>query len=156
MMTNWDLENEAHRFRLPLVGVFNKDMLPSLPRTGFVIINLQDDLDSNGADLPGTHWTVAYIEGDSACYFDSFGFAPPLQVQNYLKPYVPYPYNTQVIQSMRSGVCGKYVLYFMLFMTRHAPKIRNVRRRFQAFLKLWKKDVSQNRKLLLKYLSTHK
>lgn len=155
-MTNWDLENEAWRRRLPLVGIFNKDQLPATPRNGFYIINLQDDLDVYGNDLPGTHWTILYIEGKHAVYFDSFGFAPPYQVQNFLKPFIPYPYNTQVIQSMRSTVCGKYVLYFMIFMTRHRKRIVQLRRRFNAFLDLWNQDVSKNRERLLEFLSSSK
>lgn len=153
MMTNWDLQNEAARRRLPLVGIYNKDQLPPNPQQGYYIINLQDDLDSMGNDLPGTHWTIVYIEGKHAVYFDSFGFAPPYQVQNFLKPFIPYPYNSQVIQSMRSTVCGKYVLYFMVFMSHNRTRIHSLNRRFQAFLKLWSKDVSKNREKLLNYLS---
>lgn len=169
MRTNWDLENEAHRYNLPLVGVFNKDQLPKGIREGFYIINLQDDLDSMGNDLMGSHWTVFIIEGrgvpppfpggqggqspPQAAYFDSFGFAPPVEVQNFLKPFLPYPYNTQVVQSMASTVCGDYVMLFMMFMHAHRKDMRNVRRRFQAFMALWDKDVKKNRERLLKYLS---
>lgn len=155
-MTNWDLEEEAHRFRLPLNGILNKDQLPRVPKQGFTIINLQDDLDSMGNDLPGSHWTCFYIEGKHAIYFDSFGFAPPTQVQNLLKPFIPYQYNTQVIQSMRSGVCGKYVLYFMVFMTYNRNRVHHPNRRFKAFLNLWSKDVSKNRQRLLDFLSAVK
>lgn len=156
MRTNWDLENEAHRYNLPLVGVFNKDQLPKEIREGFYIINLQDDLDSMGNDLPGSHWTVFIIEGRQVAYFDSFGFAPPVEVQNFLKPFLPYPYNTQVVQSMASTVCGNYVMLFMMFMHAHRKDMRNVRRRFQAFMALWDKDVKKNRERLLKYLSAIK
>lgn len=153
MLTNWDLENEAHRYNLPLRGVYNKDQLPSTPQHGFYIVNLQDDYDSNGNDLPGSHWTVFYVEGRQAVYFDSFGFAPPLQVQNLLKPFQPYPYNRQVVQSVRSTVCGKYVLFFMIYMHRNRQRIKNVSRRFTDFMRLWDKDTSKNRDKLLKYLS---
>lgn len=153
MLTNWDLENEAFKYRLPLIGVYNKDQLPNTYKNGFYIINLQDDYDSQGNDLPGSHWTVFMIEGKEAVYFDSFGFAPPVEVQNFLRPFLPYQYNTQVIQSMTSTVCGKYVLYFMMFMYYNKKRVMNVKRRFQMFLRLWSPDVSKNRELLLKYLS---
>lgn len=153
MRTNWDLENEAHRHRLPLVGVFTKDQIPRTISQGFYIINLQDDFDSRGNDLMGSHWTVFLIEGSKTVYFDSFGFAPPIEVQNFLKPFLPYPYNTQVVQSMRSTVCGDYVMLFMYFMYMHRINIRSVVRRFQAFMKLWSPDTNKNRELLLKYLS---
>lgn len=156
MLTNWDLENEAHKYHLPLIGVFNKDQIPSHFKNGFYIINLQDDYDADGNNLPGSHWTVFYIEGKEAVYFDSFGFAPPVEVQNFLKPFVPYPYNEQEVQSMRSTVCGNYVLYFMLFMYRNRQKLLSVKQRFKAFLSLWSPDPSQNRERLLKYLSKTK
>lgn len=150
-MTNWDLETEAGEMRLPLVGVFNKDNLPSIHREGFYIINMQDDYDSKGNDLSGTHWVVFYIEGNQAVYFDSFGFKPPLQVQNFLKNWLPYPYNEKHIQNIRSGVCGKYVLAFMKFM--HSNRqIRSLKERLQKFISRFKTDTTQNRRILLSML----
>lgn len=153
MRTNWDLENEAHKYRLPLVGVFTKDQIPKTIQNGFYIINLQDDYDSQGNDLMGSHWTVFLIEGKEAVYFDSFGFAPPIEVQNFLKPFLPYPYNTQVVQSMRSTVCGDYVMFFMRYMYMNRKNIQSVKRRFENFLRLWDKDVLKNRDKLINYLS---
>ena len=156
MRTNWDLENEAHAKRLPLIGVFNKDQIPRHYKNGFYIINLQDDFDSRGQDLPGSHWTVFYVEGKEAVYFDSFGFAPPVEVQNFLKPFAPYPYNQQVVQSMRSTVCGDYVMFFMMYMYHNKNWTRNLRKRFAAFMRLWSPNVLKNRELLLKYISQNK
>ena len=153
MRTNFDLENEAYKYRLPLIGVFNKDQIPRVLRNGFYIINLQDDFDSEGNDLMGSHWTVFYIEGKEAVYFDSFGMAPPIEVQNFLKPFLPYPYNTQIIQSMRSTVCGDYVMFFMRYMYMNQKQVKNVERRFKNFLGLWDIDVSKNRDKLINYLS---
>lgn len=154
-MTNWELENQAHARKLPLNGIYNKDLLPTVAKPGFYIINLQDDLDMHGNDLPGSHWTCIYVEGKQAVYFDSFGFAPPIEVQNFLRRYVPYKYNTQVIQSMRSGVCGQYVLFFMVFMRKHASQMYNLNRRFDAFLRLWSPKVTDNRTKLLDYLKKY-
>ena len=152
MLTNFDLENEAYKYNLPLIGIFNKDQLPSgLPKNGYYIINLQDDYDVHGNDLPGTHWTVFVVEGKHAAYFDSYGFPPPIEVQNYLRPFLPYPYNRQQVQSMRSTVCGKYVLFFMMFMSSH--KGIRMKPRFEKFMSIWSPDVSQNRDRLLKLLS---
>jgi hypothetical protein len=156
MLTNWDLENEALKYNLPLIGVFNKDQIPTDLKNGFYIINLQDDYDSKGNDLPGSHWTVYLVEGKEAVYFDSFGFAPPVEVQNFLKPFVPYPYNRQMVQSVNSTVCGNYVLYFMLFMCHNRLRVKSVKRRFDMFLGLWSPDVSKNRDILLKYLKQMK
>jgi len=150
--TNIELTQEAQKYGLPLVAVLNKDQLPLVPQRGFYIINLQDATDEFGRDLNGTHWTVIYIEGKNACYLDTFGFPPPLEVQNFLKPYVPYPYNQQQIQNPRSGYCGVYVLFFMYYMTINKPIIPNVNRRFNCFLRLWSARVEDNLSRLKTYI----
>ena len=91
---------EARKYGLPLVGIYNKDELPKVQQQGFYIINLQDATDEFGNDLSGTHWTVIYIEGKKAVYMDTFGFRPPLQVQSFMKPYIPYLHNQQQIQNL--------------------------------------------------------
>lgn len=153
MMTNIDLEEDCKEFQVPLVGIFNKDLLPPTPQAGGYIINTQDDLcATTGEDLPGTHWVAFYIEGKHAVYFDSFGFAPALQVQNFLKPFIPYEYNTQLIQNIRSGVCGKYVLFFLVYMTRMRRTHPDLNTRFKQFLRLWSPNVLDNRTILLEQL----
>lgn len=142
--TNFELIQEARKYGLPLIGVFNKDMLPKVPQQGFYIINLQDATDEFGRDLSGTHWTVIYIEGKDAIYMDTFGFRPPLEVQSFLKPFVPYAYNKQQIQNPRSGYCGVYVLFFMYYMTINKPILPNLNRRFTSFLRLWSPRVEDN------------
>ena len=149
MMTNFDLERECRRLNLPLVGIFNKDTLPMIRRDGYYIINLQDDYHSNGQDLMGTHWTVFGVQKNKAAYFDSFGFPPPIQVENFLKPYSPFPYSSRQIQSMQSGVCGKYVIYWIYYMhTRNG--LSNPRRSMAQFLSLWSPEPRKNREILLK------
>lgn len=152
MMTNFDLENEAHKFKLPLIGVFTKDKLPRIPHDGFYVINMQDDYDSQGNDLPGSHWTVFTIEKKKAAYFDSFGMNPPIEVQNFLKPFLPYPFNKQMIQNINSEVCGGYVLSFMVYMHYNRNTIPSVSKRFQGFMSLWSKNVLENGGRLKKYL----
>lgn len=152
MMTNWDLMRDASRLNVPLVGIYNKDTIPSNNlKNGFYIINLQDDFDSNGNDLGGTHWTAFQIEGNQAAYFDSFGFRPPVQVQNFLKPFAPYGYSRKLIQNVNSGVCGKYVLAFMKFMNSNR-QIRSLKQRLMAFVNLFSPNVLKNRDILLKYV----
>lgn len=156
-MTNFDLEDEARKYQVPLVGIYNKDTLPPTPQAGGYIINTQDDVDkATGIDLPGTHWVAFYIEGKQAVYFDSFGFAPSLQVQNFLKPFIPYEYNTKHIQNIRSGVCGNYVLFFLVYMTRARRNDPDLNQRFKKFLALWSPDVEKNRTKLLDFLKRNK
>lgn len=150
--TNFQLIEQAQKYGLPLIGVFNKDELPQVPQQGFYIINLQDAEDLFGRPLEGTHWTVAYIEGTRACYFDSFGFPPPLELQYFLKPYAPYPYNRQQIQNERGGYCGVYVLWFMYFMVNNRRDIPNLHKRLTAFSRLWSPRVEDNLTRLKQYI----
>ena len=149
MLTNHNLVEMCHKHNIPLVGVFSKDKLPpkrQMKRGGY-IINLQDDADEYGRSLDGTHWTAFYIESNKACYFDSFGFVPPLQVQEFLSSFKPVPYNVKTIQSIRSGVCGWYVFYFLYCMT-HSKKSVPLLKRYEAFLRIWNDEPLENRKIL--------
>lgn len=150
LTTNHFLEAQARRLSLKLVGIYNKDTLPYVPIEGFYIVNLQDDF-VDGIDMGGTHWVGMYIENRQACYFDPFGFQPPIEVQYFLKDFVPYTYGDKQIQNINSGVCGYYVLYWMVFMQRHR-QIVSLKKRMQTFLCLWSSDVKKNRSLLEKYL----
>lgn len=144
-MTNVDLEEKAVRLHIPLVGVFSKDKLPITNKDGGYIINLQDSDDG-----PGTHWTAFYVEGSSKVYFDSFGVIPPLSVQRFLRN--KYVYSTKHIQNIQSEICGYYVLYFIWFMWNHRNRIKDVRKRFCAFLRLFSSDPTKNKTLLAKYI----
>lgn len=133
------LEEQAKRMGLPLNGIFNKDDLPSKRQEGGYIFNLQDSVDEKGNPLPGTHWTAAYIEGNKACYFDSFGFPPPEQVDNFIGKHA---WSGNQIQSIRSEVCGYYCLYFLWWMLKH--KHIDFYERFKLFLNHFRLDPSKN------------
>ena len=149
-LTNIDLEVAAVKHNIPLVSVFSKDNPPKQLIPGGYIINLQDAKDSGGNQLPGSHWTAMWIETKNrkpwACYFDPFGIAPPLEIQHILNKYTPYDINTTQIQSLESGVCGYYCIYFLWFMSRNKgdPKTR-----FKKFLDLFDdRNPRKNRRIL--------
>lgn len=149
MLTNFNLMDMCRDHNIKLIGVFSKDILPpkkDLQEGGYVI-NLQDDEDEFGNSLNGTHWTSCYIEKNKACYFDSFGFVPPLQVEDFLSSFKPLPYNVKTIQSIRSGVCGWYCFYFLYYMS-HSDKRLPLLTRFVKFLSLWSNDPTKNREIL--------
>lgn len=146
MMTNVDLEEKARRLHIPLVGVFSKDQLPPVLKDGGYIINLQ-----SAGDGPGTHWTAFYVENSSRAYFDSFGVIPPLSVQRFLRR--KYIFSEKHIQNIQSEICGYYVLYFIWFMWFHRHRIKNVRKRFCTFLRLFSSDPTKNKTLLQKYIA---
>lgn len=148
-ITNVDLDKLAQQLALPLLGIFSKDELPKARgKNGGYVFNLQDGTDEKGAPLPGTHWTAAFCEGKQCCYFDSFGFPPPIQVGDFLGR--PLLWNAMQIQSIRSETCGYYCLYFIWWMTkhRHIPFVK----RFQLFMMRFRDDPTKNLTLLKGYL----
>jgi hypothetical protein len=151
MITNFQLEEKCKKLNIPLVWIGCKDKLPYTRKDGCFIVNMQDDLDVNGNENPGTHWTCFLIDKKQACYFDAFGCVPPRQVQEFLKPYKPFPYNTKEIQNITSEVCGYYCLYFLYWMTHHR-NIKSMKEKLQLFTNQFSDDVRKNETLLKKYL----
>ena len=150
MLTNFKLEALASKMRIPLVGVFNKDVLPHYKSPGGYIVNLQDSTDEHGKELPGTHWTSFYVpKVGRAAYFDSFGFDAPVQVSKFLNR--NYVYSHHPIQNIYSEICGYYCLYFIWFMHRH-PKIP-LQQRLNIFVNKFSTDVTQNEKILKKLIA---
>ena len=138
-LTNIDLELAAQKYGIPLNGVYSKDQLPQLSSGGY-IINMENSHDSYGNKLDGSHWVSLWVEPDkngnpkSVCYFDSFGLAPPWDVQKTLKSFVPYRYNKVQIQSVESGICGYYAIFFIWYMGQKRASYPNLSKRFDKFL----------------------
>lgn len=85
-------------------GCFMKDELKSTRRLpGAYVVNMQNSVES-GHFNQGSHWCGLYIDHDhKACWMDSFGFPPPLEVIAFSgKP----AYSTKCIQSLRSNAAG--------------------------------------------------
>lgn len=133
MNTDTQLIEYAKRLHIPLRFIGNKDKLAGFPlQNGAYIVNLQDDVNSNGEDQSGTHWVAFWIEKGKAVYFNSFGIAPPAEIQLYLYRFRPYMYNENQIQNTASGWCGIYVLSFLQSMKSH-PDV-DLKKRFEKFL----------------------
>ena len=149
METNFDLINKSRKYNIPLVWIGAKDQLPKIPIQGCYVCNLDNIYDVNGnlKRESGTHWVSWYIEGKHANYLDSFGFGPPVEVENFLKPYIPYLINNKEIQNINSGYCGDYCLYFLWYMS-HNKRIKNVNKRFRYFLEIWNIDTIKNLQIL--------
>lgn len=155
--SNRDLEDIAKKLKLPLYTVVSKDELKDVKKKSgeyAIIINLQDDYNSKGVDLSGTHWTALYVEGRHAVYFDPIGFIPPADVQLWMYPFKPYIYSGQQVQDEKKEFCGMYCLHFIQFMTQN-KQIKDLTQRLQSFLKLYltdDKELPENEILLHKYL----
>lgn len=148
--TNHELADICLANHIPLIGVFNKDEDLGKPTDGGYIINLSDSKDSQGRQLPGTHWTVFWIEKSKCAYFDSFGCPPPQAVQRFLRPFTRYPYCSFTIQNIESSVCGWYCIDFLAFMAKR--NVSSVDKRFTAFLDRYSYNPNHNRRLLEGYL----
>lgn len=111
-------------------GCFIKDQLPKL-QNGFYIVNL------NGH----SHWCALYIDGDNNYYFDPFGFVPPTEVEDKIKPYY---YNDEQIQDMNDSSCGYYCIGFIKFMNHKVDALKS----YNDFIHLFSQDSKDNEKIL--------
>ncbi len=136
---NFQLEEYAKKLGLPLKNILMRDEMNKLNEDGFYIINL--DLSNN----QGTHWTSLYFHPLKCCYFDSYGFVPPLEVEQKIKPYI---YNDADIQDFNSEACGYYALAFIKFLHDKTNK----ETAFKEFLNLFKNNKKENDDILKKYL----
>ena len=66
------------------------------------------NIDSSSGE--GTHWTCLFSKDGKCFYFDSYGFVPPIEVQNYCKNKENYS-NTFKIQAPNEVICGHYCIY---------------------------------------------
>jgi len=151
--TNIELIEASKRNRIPLVGVFFKNRLPSVVYDGGYIFNLAD-----GGE--GTHWTGAWVEKDrnntkQVVYFDPFSVAPPENIKHFFRGIdKTIEYSKTQVQNIESFICGYYVIYFLWYMSRMCSyrDEPNIFKRFKNFQRLWSNDVEENRLLLKKYL----
>ena len=134
-LSNFDMLEILDNKNLPINGIFSKDRLPSLKK-GFYIINIQ-----NSDEGSGTHWTCLYYSNDDSLYFDSFGFAAPMEVQQHLKN---YSYNDKQVQNIDSTACGYYCIAFIKFLHNKTDKEKS----FLTFLKLFNLQTFKNDKIL--------
>ena len=137
--TNIQLLDFSEKMGLPLNDILMRDEMNQLKDDGFYIINL--DTSNNN----GTHWTALYYHPLNSYYCDSFGFVPPLEVEEKIKPYL---YNDSDIQDFNSEACGYYCLAFIKFLYDKTDK----ELAFKEFLKMFGKKTIENDNILKKYL----
>jgi hypothetical protein len=155
-LTNLEIEDICKSVGLPIIGVFSKDLLPKERRVGSYYINMQNHDEGNGS-----HWVFARIfDCGKAIYYDSFGIAMPIEVEEFLKPFKPVAYSTRQIQDIKSNFCGRFcILCDYFFSYQMKEKIRDYktaeeRKRkcpidgeFLVFLSSWTDDTKKNDEL---------
>jgi hypothetical protein len=151
MISNDDLIKIAKKEKIPLNDVFFKDFPSKVIQSGGYIINLQDGMLNRG----GSHYVALYVPAKikQLAYMDSFGFPPSQSTINWIKKskYKSYPvyWNNKVIQSVDSGGCGIYSLYFIDFVSRFRDSVL-MSDLIQKYADLFDEDTGKNLTLLKK------
>ena len=138
-LTDIDIKNFAIQKKLPLESILMRDEIKDHLKTGFYVINLDT------SDQKGT--TVCYAHPLKSYYFDSYGFVPPLELEQKIKPYI---YNDKDVQDWNSEACGWYCIAFIKFLYDKLDK----EIAYKEFLKLFSKNTKENDKILKEYLET--
>ena len=131
-LTNIEIEKILNKKKIKINGIFMRDELKNFNKKGFYIINLDKSTST------GTHWCVIY-KNDKTFYFDSYGFPPPEEIQNIIKPYI---FSNKNIQDINSSSCGYYVILFILYFNKN--KHRDDIETFQDFINFFNDDNSLN------------
>ena len=159
MLSNFDIEKMCDKLDLPLVGVYQKDNLVDAPMTiGSYYINQQSSTDGDG-----THWVLAKIycdeerDGDTfgvktakALYFDPFGLNMSKEVEEFLSPFKPIPYNNKQIQNVRSDSCGWYCVACD-YALEHKKHSDTYLEDYEKFLQHFRDDPKKNLTLLKEF-----
>ena len=151
MLSNFDLEQLAEFYHLPLIAVDKKDELPSKVKDGCYIINLQSSTSGNG-----THWLGLFIYKNNAYFFDSYGAPPPIEVIKFVKKRkgCHLYYNNFIIQDLRSENCGWYALAFLLWCYSYILFSKDMKHMFDDFVDAILDDTTKNDKILKDFFAT--
>lgn len=158
MLSNFDIQRITRKLELPIVGVFSKDELIGQKRKiGSYYVNME-----NSTEGEGTHWVLAKIYDDDsrddekdkkdthkvgALYFDPFGLDMPKEIENFLSPFKPIPFNNRQIQSIRSTQCGWYCISCD-YALEHKSHSDTYLEDFEKYIALWSEEPSKNLTLL--------
>ena len=106
--TNFQLIKWAKLLKIPNFHYAMRDEVKNLPKTNmFAIINFQK------SNEPGSHHVAYCILNGNAYYFDSYGFFPPKEIENFYKP---LNFSDYEIQPFNTNMCGTLALLFIYLM----------------------------------------
>ena len=150
MINNFDLEKIAKFYKLPLVSICMKDELPTKPKEGCYIVNMQSSTSGQG-----THWISFFFFKNICYYFDSFGASPPLEVINFIKKKKGSHlfFNNFIIQDLKSSNCGYFALAFLLYMYANREK-SNLKDVYNEFVNNFADDTTKNDGILKSLFSS--
>jgi hypothetical protein len=144
-LTNFDLIRFAKELKINLVGVCSKDELRLIkPRIGGYIINME-----NSTDGSGTHWVALTLYQDNniihSLYFDSYGIAPPKEIEEYVKKIndIKIAYNTRQIQKLQTTECGWYCLS-MIYNMQYKRRSDNMIKDYKHYMSKFSNDLTKD------------
>ena len=151
MLSNFDLEDLAMFYNLPLVAVTMKDELPTKVKDGCYIINLQSSTSGNG-----THWLGLFIHKNNAYFFDSFGCPPSIEIMKFVRNRkgCHLYYNNFIIQDLKSENCGWFALAFLLWCYSYILFSKDMKNMFNDFVSSFVEDTKENDKILKEFFET--
>ena len=149
ILSNYDIIDLCEYYNIPLVGVFSKNELPKKLKNGCYTINLAD------SDKPGSHWCGFTFYNGQVCYFDSFGFPPPNEIDKHMKKRVKVEnqsiYSLDQIQEIDEVICGWFCVCFLYAMTFN---LGPPRKRFQTYINHFVDvDFDKNKSILKKMIN---
>jgi len=152
MTTNIQLQDYCKKLRVPLIAIRNKDDLPQLNerKDGLYIINSENLQGPNG----GIHWVGLYIEGNQACFMDSFAGFPYRQIKEFSPKNLIF--NKKQIQHLESQRCGEFVVWFGYCMCKKYKNQKGLQNRLLLFLKEFDhQNLRKNDEILVKKFSLY-
>jgi hypothetical protein len=148
MLTNFQLEDMADYYGVPLTDVVMKNELNNKVIDANWIINLAS------APSTGTHFLGLITRGKQSFYFDSFGAPPPEEIIHYVKQRKGshLGYNNSIIQDLESSNCGYYSFLFLLYMKNHLKNHKSIYDCADEFIKHFADDTKKNDAILAKLM----
>ena len=111
-----ELIQSDEKARKDFLGVFPLDKIPNrLKYPCSFIVN------TDPSSKPGQHWLAFYFKKDRHCiFFDSYGNSPEFfKLKNFIfKHSTSFSFNSKILQSNISSLCGYYCCLFILFISR--------------------------------------
>jgi len=139
-LTNYQIEDVAKHYHVPLIDCCMKDELPHLLKDGYYIINLESTTQGDG-----THWTALIVMSSIAVFMDSFGAPPSTEIVDFVKKRkgIHLAFNNEIIQDLDSENCGYFCLFLCWFVEKNKHK-KSLIQLVDDFTRLFSEDTKKN------------